>query len=374
MSPLPLRQDQTGFAPAGTAAGVTFAARLTFEDIHHRFSENAVTLRGVSLTAEPGEVLCLLGPSGSGKTTLLRIAAGIETQTAGRVLINEREVAGPDAFIPAEQRSVGLMFQDFALFPHMTIVDNVRFGLTAMSRDEAKREAMNALSRVGLERYADAYPHVLSGGEQQRVALARAMAPRPAVMLMDEPFSGLDSRLKDSVRAETLNILRQSRATAVVVTHDAEEAMRMGDRIALLKDGKLVQVGTAEEIYNEPKSLFSAGFFSELNVFEARAADRAVDTPVGTFAAPDFQDGTPLSVAVRLSGFDLDPNSGDMPARILSRRFLGVVELIEFAVQGHETPIRARLRCGALPTGTRDIWLTVRQTDVLVFETEDETT
>jgi iron(III) transport system ATP-binding protein len=355
-------------------AAVTFAARLAFEDIHHAFSREAPTLRGVTLTAEPGEVLCLLGPSGSGKTTLLRIAAGIETQTAGRVLVNEREVAGPGAFVPAEQRSVGLVFQDFALFPHFTILDNVRFGLTAMSRDEAKREAMIALERVGLQHYAASYPHALSGGEQQRVALARAMAPRPAVLLMDEPFSGLDSRLKDSVRAETLAILRQSRSTAVVVTHDAEEAMRLADRIALLKNGRLVQVGTAEQIYGNPADLFAAGFFSELNTLEARATSGYVDTPLGRFAVPGMADGTALDVAIRLSGLDLDAKAGQVPARVLSRRFLGVVELVEFAVPGAENPLRARIRCGMLEPGARDIWVTPRQSDVLVFESRGENT
>ena len=258
---------------ARVTAGVTFAARLAFENIRHCFANGAETLRDVSLAAEPGEVLCLLGPSGSGKTTLLRIAAGIEAQTSGRVLLNDQEIAGPSIFLPPEQRSIGLVFQDFALFPHLTILDNVRFGLTALSREEGRREALIALARVGLEHYADKYPHALSGGEQQRVALARALAPRPAVLLMDEPFSGLDSRLKDSVRAETLAILRESRATAIVVTHDAEEAMRMGDRIALLKDGKLVQAGRAEDLYLRPVNLFVAGFFSELNVFSAKVAD-----------------------------------------------------------------------------------------------------
>ena len=357
---------------ARVTAGVTFAARLTFEDIHHQFSPDAVTLRGVTLSAEPGEVLCLLGPSGSGKTTLLRIAAGIEVQSSGRVLLGEREIAGPSVFLPPEKRSIGLMFQDFALFPHMSILENVQFGLTALSREEARREALISLQRVGLEDYANAYPHILSGGEQQRVALARAMAPRPAVLLMDEPFSGLDSRLKDSVRAETLAILRHSRATAIVVTHDAEEAMRMGDRIALLRDGQLVQAGTAEEIYNKPSNLFAAGFFSELNVFPAVASGGEVQTPLGRFAAKGFADGTPLSVAIRLSDFDVTENLGEIPARVLSRRFLGVVELMELAVPGIETPVRARVRCGALSPGKRDIWLTARHDDVLVFERQGE--
>ena len=359
-------------AASRVTAGVTFAARLIFENVTHEFSPGVPALHGVSLAANPGEVLCLLGPSGSGKTTLLRIAAGIEVQTSGRLLLNDREIAGPHVFLPPEKRSVGLVFQDFALFPHMTIIDNVRFGLTALSKAEAEKEAMISLARVGLERYAHSYPHVLSGGEQQRVALARAMAPRPSVLLMDEPFSGLDSRLKDSVRAETLTILRQSRATAIVVTHDAEEAMRMGDRIALLKDGRLVQAGTGEELYQKPVSLFAAGFFSELNVLPARVSSGAADTPLGRVPCPNIADGSKVDVAIRLAGFDIHEAHGEVPARILSRRFLGVVEHLEMAVAGAEEPIRARVRCGVLPAGARDIFVSVRPSDVLVFETERE--
>lgn len=355
------------------SAGVTFAARLSFENISHSFPGGARTLQGVSLAAEPGEVLCLLGPSGSGKTTLLRIAAGIETQTTGRVVMNDREIAGPSVFVPPEKRSIGLVFQDFALFPHLTILDNVRFGLTALSREEADREAMISLARVGLDGYAHKYPHVLSGGEQQRVALARAIAPRPAVLLMDEPFSGLDSRLKDSVRAETLDILRRSRATAIVVTHDAEEAMRMGDRIALLRGGRLMQIGRAEELYQNPADLFVAGFFSELNTFETRVSSGIADTPVGKIAASGFADGTKVTVAIRLSGFDVVGEAPSaIPARVLGSRFLGVVDLVDLAVPGAERPVRARVRCGVLTPGIRDIFITVRPADVLVFETRGE--
>ncbi len=353
-------------------AGVTFAARLSFEKISHAFGPNNETLRDISLSAEPGEVLCLLGPSGSGKTTLLRIAAGIESQTTGRVLMNDKEIAGPSVFLPPEKRSIGLVFQDFALFPHLSILDNVRFGLTALSREEAKREATIALSRVGLEHYASSYPHILSGGEQQRVALARALAPRPSVLLMDEPFSGLDSRLKDVVRAETLDILRHSRATAIVVTHDAEEAMRMGDHIALLRNGRLVQVGSAEELYQHPVDLFAAGFFSELNTFDTKVKDGMADTPVGKVEAAGLGEGAKATVAIRMAGFDVSENGGGIPARVISRRYLGVVELLDLAVQGSEVPVRARVRCGALSAAARDIWLSLRKSDVLVFETRPE--
>lgn len=359
-------------AAARVTAGVSFAAQLAFENVSHSFSPTVAALHDVSFSVEPGEVLCLLGPSGSGKSTLLRIAAGIEAQTKGRLLLNNEEIAGPNIFLPPERRSIGLVFQDFALFPHLNILDNVRFGLTALSKDEAKKEAMISLSRVGLERYAASYPHALSGGEQQRVALARAIAPRPGVLLMDEPFSGLDSRLKDSVRAETLAILRQSKSTAIVVTHDAEEAMRMGDRIALLNRGRLMQIGTTQEIYNRPSNLFAAGFFSELNVFEGRVKGGAVETPLGRFDAPDIADDSVASVAVRLSAFDVSQEHGEIQARIISRRFLGVVELLELAIQGIETPVRARVRCGVLSGSETDIWLTIRKSDVLVFETDEK--
>ena len=368
---VPDRQLAEG-TQARRTAGVTFAARLTFDAIRHSY-HGKETIKGVSLTAEPGEVLCLLGPSGSGKTTLLRIAAGIETQSHGRLLLNGQEIAGPGVYVPPEKRGIGLMFQDFALFPHMTILDNVRFGLTALPKDEAIAEARLALERVGLSRYAENYPHALSGGEQQRVALARALAPRPGVLLMDEPFSGLDSRLKDTIRADTLAILRETRATAIVVTHDAEEAMRMADRIALLRDGRLVQVGSADDLYRRPQDLFTAAFFSEINEFDSVVEGGCAETPLGKAKAAGLSDGTKVSVAVRLSGVSVLPEGGAIPARIVARRFLGVVELLSLAVPGSEQPIRARIRADQLAPGAKDVTVQVNPQAILVFEKADQT-
>ncbi|MFB9952158.1 ABC transporter ATP-binding protein [Rhizobium puerariae] len=348
-------------------SNVTFASRLVFEDIRHSY-HGKETLFGISLAAEPGEVLCLLGPSGSGKTTLLRIAAGLEAQSHGRIVIDGRDVAGPKDFLPPEKRGVGLVFQDFALFPHMTVLENVRFGLTALSSREAVAEAGMALERVGLSHYAEKYPHALSGGEQQRVALARALAPRPGVLLMDEPFSGLDSRLKDAIRTDTLAILKESRATVIVVTHDAEEAMRMADRIALLRDGRLVQQGTPEELYRRPVNLFAAGFFSEINEFGGAVKAGMVATPLGSASASGIGEGRAVSVAVRLSDVDVGPAGGSAPARILSRRFLGVVEFVTLAVPGMEEPICARIRADRLPAGVDDVSISVAPEDILVFE------
>ena len=269
-----------GEAPTGERAAATFAARLTFEKLERRYGETRA-LDGVDLDIAPGEVVCLLGPSGCGKTTLLRVAAGIEKPSAGRVLINEREIAGPNRFVPPEERGVGLMFQDFALFPHLTILGNVAFGLKALPKAAARREALAALQRVGLAKLADEYPHILSGGQQQRVALARAIVPRPAVMLMDEPFSGLDVQLREAMQEETLGLLRETRATSVIVTHHPEEAMRIGNRIAVMRAGRLVQAGTAEELYHRPADLFVARLFSEINEIAYPVRGGRVETPLG---------------------------------------------------------------------------------------------
>lgn len=327
--------------------------RLTYEDISHDY-DGLPSVRGVTLDVEPGQVLCLLGQSGSGKTTLLRIAAGIERQSSGRVIVDGREVAGPAGFLPPEQRGIGLMFQDYALFPHLTITQNVMFGLTRLPRAKAEKIARQALVHVGLEAYADDYPHALSGGEQQRVALARAMAPSPSVILMDEPFSGLDRRLREDVRDKTLAVLARTGATCIVVTHDPEEAMRMGDRIALLRDGRIVQTGSAEDLYRRPESLFVARFFSDLNEFPSTVEDGFADTPIGRMAADGFADGAKVLVCVRPHDVVVSP-AGDhtlkdtiqarsVVGRIVRRRFLGEVDLIDVAVDGLERPVSARMR------------------------------
>jgi len=201
--------------------------------------------------------------------------------------------------VPPEKRGVGLMFQDFALFPHLSILDNVMFGLRGLDRIEAERAARAILDRVGMLAYAAAYPSTLSGGQQQRVALARAIVPRPAVMLMDEPFSGLDVQLRETMQEETLALLRETRATSLIVTHHPEEAMRLGDRIAVLNAGRAVQVGRAEELYASPASLFVARLFSEINELPCHVKSGRVDTAAGSFAAGGLADGRGAVLCVR---------------------------------------------------------------------------
>jgi iron(III) transport system ATP-binding protein len=354
---------------SGGRAAATIAARLTFERVERRYAASPA-LDGFSLDIAPAEVVCLLGPSGSGKTTLLRIAAGIERPTGGRVLINGSEVAGPARFVPPEKRNVGLMFQDFALFPHLSIRDNVAFGLKSLRREDAAREALAALGRVGLTRYADDYPHILSGGEQQRVALARAILPRPAVMLMDEPFSGLDVQLRERLQEETLQLLRETRATCLIVTHAPAEAIRLGDRIAVMRGGRLVQAGKAQELYRNPADLFVARLFSEINEIRVRVEGGALRTPIGTFVVPELSDGEDAILCIRRRAIRVEPPGKGLPARVLHVKFLGDQAVLEIATQGFERPLLALVREGEEPARGAEVGLAVDPESVLVFPAE----
>ncbi len=352
-------------------AAATIAARLTLEGVGRRYGDT-LALNGFSLDIAPGEVVCLLGPSGCGKTTLLRVVAGIEKPSAGRVLINDQEVAGPARFVPPERRGVGLMFQDFALFPHLSILDNVAFGLKALPRAQAQREALAVLARVGLQEYADDYPHILSGGQQQRVGGGRAIVPRPSVMLMDEPFSGLDVQLRDSMQEETLGLLRETRATSLIVTHDPEEAMRLGDRVAVMRSGRLVQAGTAEELYHRPAELFVARLFSEINELRYPVRDERIDTPVGAFPAPGLLDGETAVLCLRERGVRVLPPGEGLPGRILHAKFLGDVGRLEIGVQGLDNPLRVRVKESEGWAKGAEVSVTIDPSRVLVFPAKAE--
>lgn len=324
-------------------AAATFAASLCFEEVTHSYeSEGACSVKKISLTLEPGHILCLLGGSGCGKTTILRLASGIERPRSGRILIDSVEVAGPKSFVPPEKRGIGFVFQDYALFPHMTILQNVAFGLHDLSKSQGKAEALQALERVGLQRYAGDYPHLLSGGEQQRVALARALVPRPGVLLMDEPFSGLDQQLRVSIRTETLAVLRETRATCILVTHDPEEAMQMGDRIALMQKGCLHQIGTAQALYTTPCDIYTARFFSPLNEIPLVVLRGVAASPFGAIPAPEFKEGARVLLCLRPQHLRLCPLEKGLPGRVLSRRFLGPIDQFEIGIQALETPLIIR--------------------------------
>jgi iron(III) transport system ATP-binding protein len=354
-------------------AGATFAGQLTFENVSKSFGGTAA-VHDVSFDLKPGEIACLLGPSGCGKTTLLRIAAGIETPSSGRVLFDGAEMAGPRRFVPPEKRNIGLMFQDFALFPHLSIIDNVAFGLRSLPREEARRIALHALERVGLAAYAGNYPHHLSGGEQQRVALARALVPRPQVMLMDEPFSGLDQRLRDSVRSETLALLRETRASSLMVTHDPVEAMGLADRIFLMRRGRLIQAGTPEELYHRPADAAAARFFSDVNEFSARVRKGQAETPLGAFPVPAGHAQPEALVMIRPQGIRLSTAETGIEGYVLESRFMGDDVRCSILFKGIEEPVTARIDARHAPQRGVTASFAVDRAHVLVFAKEDPDT
>jgi iron(III) transport system ATP-binding protein len=265
-------------------------AVVALRAVTRRFGAVAAVDR-LSLDVAPGEILALLGPSGSGKTTLLRLVAGFERPDDGEVWIAGRRVAGGGDWVPPEARGVGMVFQDYALFPHLTVAENVEFGLHCVLVAERGPRTAEVLDLVGMRGLAARYPHELSGGEQQRVALARALAPRPFAVLLDEPFSNLDADLRRQVREEVRGILTSAGISAVFVTHDQEEALMLGDRVAVINAGRLEQVGTPEEIFHAPRTRFVAGFFGRADFLPARVTARGLETEAGLVA----QRVTPLA-------------------------------------------------------------------------------
>jgi iron(III) transport system ATP-binding protein len=300
---------------------------LRLQGISHAFGA-LKAVDGVSLSVEPGQLVCLLGPSGCGKTTLLRIAAGLEPLQAGSVALDGCAVAEPGYAIPPEQRGVGLVFQDYALFPHLDVSGNVAFGLSNWQAAARNTRVAETLAQVGMADYAHAWPHELSGGQQQRVALARALAPKPRVVLMDEPFSGLDARLRETIRDDTLHVLKNSGAATLMVTHDPEEAMFMADRIAVMCAGRIEQDGPPDAVYAKPASAFVARFFGQVNEIDGRVQGGHVATPFGRVAAPGFPEGARVKALIRPEGLKLAaiPDNGPAPAcpaKVLAARLLG---------------------------------------------------
>ena len=335
-------------------------------------------VNGISFEIAPSQVTCLLGPSGCGKSTTLRMIAGVEKPDKGEICVDGFIVSDQQVDIPPEDRSIGLIFQDFALFPHLNVYENVAFGLRESGTE--KRERINELlERVGLVSFSKKYPHQLSGGEQQRVALIRALAPKPKIMLMDEPFSGLDDRLRDEIRDETLSVLKEEGTAVLLVTHDPYEAMCMADEIALMREGEIVQKGSPYNIYNSPVDRKSAEFFSEINVIKGHSKGSLTDTPFGRFLTPGLPDGTEVDIVTRPQHIRIDfdrngkgpnPTKEDgVAARAIVRRsrFTGRESLIEFTMDSDGTNLKASVPAVFLPRNGTVLWLTMRRDRCFVF-------
>ncbi len=308
---------------------------LSLERIAKTYGRTPV-LDDINFQIAPGETLCLLGPSGCGKTTTLLIIAGVESAQSGRILSHGKVLADDARFVPPEQRGIGLIFQDYALFPHLTALGNVAFGLKGGGKKERARAELDRLRLAGK---ADAYPHMLSGGEQQRVALARALVRGPALLLMDEPFSSLDRMLREEMREETRTILRARKTTCLFVTHDPEEAMRMGGRIALMRRGRIVQQGAPRDLYERPVDAPAARFFGRVNVLAAQIASGRARNGLLDLPAPGLPEGCKVRILIRPEGL--------IPAEPAAAALQGEIE--EVCPLGSETLIQ--LRVTAPPEG-----------------------
>ena len=294
-------------------------------------------LHDVSLDLAPGSVTALLGPSGCGKTTLLRVVAGLERPDAGTVTIGDRVVCGGGAWVPPEQRHVGLVFQDWALFPHMTVASNVGYGVPRRAPDRSGRIA-EALALVGLTGLDDRMPSTLSGGQQLRVALARALAPRPSVLLLDEPFSNLDTALRIQVRAEVHALLEELDVTAVFVTHDQDEAFVLGDVVAVMAEGRIVQAAPPAELYARPVSPWVARFVGDADLVPGEASGDRADTPIGPVPLAEGATG-PVQVLIRPEQLALSAEAAS-PLLVESVEFRGRDSLVVVRVGDQRLRVR----------------------------------
>ena len=310
---------------------------MALEKVTCGYQTNVPTVRDLSLTLQPGNILCLLGPSGCGKTTTLRAIAGFEKVSAGIIQLQGQILASVSVHVPPEQRRVGMVFQEYALFPHMCVKDNVAFGLYHWQSADRLSRVQSLLELVGLQGLEDRFPHELSGGQQQRVAIARALAPQPLLLLLDEPFSNLDPEMTVKMRKELYRVLRQTQTTAILVTHDHEEAFAMADQVAVMQNGVLVQCDTPEAIYQQPSCSFVAEFIGQANTISGVIHNGQIETEIGTFPnRSNFQPGSQVLVMIRPNDIQFAPSESGS-GKIESRQF-----------QGSQTLYTIRLASGQL--------------------------
>jgi iron(III) transport system ATP-binding protein len=331
-------------------------SQLDVEDLEVRY-DDYVVLKAISFTLKPGKIGCILGPSGCGKTTVLRAIAGFEPAYGGRILIDRVEVSSRDYCVATEKRNIGMVFQDFALFPHLSVADNVRFGLKSWPSREQKERVQELLAMIGMPAYGQAFPHQLSGGQQQRVALARAMAPRPGILLMDEPFSSMDVDLREQLAREVRNILKQENVTAILVTHDQNEAFALADEICVMNEGRIQQQDSGYNLYHRPVNRFVADFIGQGVIIPATVEnEHSVRTELGCIEGevpPGSAKGSLVDVLIRPDDVVHDDSSSDT-AIVVEKSFRGAdflyflrmdsgIEVLCLAPSHHDHKINERI-------------------------------
>lgn len=326
----------------------------------------------ISFAAREGEILCLLGPSGCGKTTILRAIAGFEPVCSGQIFLSGQLVSSPDVMTPTENRRVGMVFQEYALFPHLRVQDNIAFGLRHLARSERSARVQEMLRLTGLEGFERRYPHELSGGQQQRVALARALVQNPVVLLLDEPFSNLDPDMTGRMRQELHDLLRRTKTTTVLVTHDHDEAFAMADRIAVLNQGRLEQFDTPEMMYHMPATPFVADFVGQADFIPGTVSQGMVHTELGEFSNTiECEDDTDVVVMIRPDDIHLVPTKG-ATARVLSRQFRGSENLYTVSLPSGQIVHSSQGSTSVYQAGTA-VELRVLATHTVLFRREEST-
>lgn len=341
---------------------------LELRSVSCAYDPHRPAVREISFSAQEGEILCLLGPSGCGKTTILRAIAGFEPVQTGEIFLSGRRVSTSSETIPTEERRVGMVFQEYALFPHLRVADNIAFGLRHLSRAERRCRVQEMLQLTGMEGFERRYPHELSGGQQQRVALSRALVQNPVVLLLDEPFSNLDPDMAGRMRQEIHGLLRRMKTTTVLVTHDHEEAFAMADRIAVLNQGVLEQLDSPESIYHLPATPFVADFVGQADFIPGRIRAGMIHTELGEFPNTlNHGEGTSVVVMIRPDDIHLTPNKS-AGSRIVARQFRGSENLYTVQLGSGQLVHSSESSTSVYQEGTA-VELRVSATHTVLFKT-----
>lgn len=344
---------------------------LEFKNVSHRYGKTP-SVHDIDLEIEEGQVVSLLGPSGCGKSTILRLAAGLEQPLNGEIYLNGNLIASADHMVPPEDRGIGLVFQDYALFPHMTVEENILYGLKSQKLDQKQKASRVAevLDHVDLTGFEKTMPHEMSGGQQQRVALARALAPEPKLILLDEPYAGLDSRLRERIRDDMLHILKETGTAVLLVTHDSEEAMFMSDVITVVRNGYVEQSGRPIDLYCRPSNAFVAEFFGEVNRIDGSIEKGKLATPFGKIPVPEGEDGRDASLIIRYEGLVIEGN-GKPNAEVMETRLLGRYSLIHLSMpheDGEELHLHARVPGLNMFSPGDEVSLALDDSQVFIFQ------